>query len=331
VATLIDLAELVDWPDHDAATRAHDALITRPELGRLAGTVEWLAGARGTFPVETIERPRLLVVAADHLVADTGVSGFGADYAARAQHEITSGESALAVLAAQTGVGIRIESPATSVADAIEQGAAIADDEIDSGTDFLIVANIGAGTTTTAATVVSVLCATEPVKVIGRGGSQIDDLGWMRKVSAIRDARRHGWPYRGDPDELLNVLGCPDIALLAAVLLRAAARKTPVLFDGVVTAAAALAADAVATGARRWWRAAQRTGEPAQAIVLRTFSLDPILDLEMAAGDGRGGLIALPVIRAGLTLAATAPTPASAPATPPIAPAPPTDSGSADV
>ena len=58
---MTELEELVTelgWPDHAAATRAHDALVIRPEFGRLAGLVEWLAGVQSQFPVRDIARAR---------------------------------------------------------------------------------------------------------------------------------------------------------------------------------------------------------------------------------------------------------------------------------
>jgi nicotinate-nucleotide--dimethylbenzimidazole phosphoribosyltransferase len=201
----------------------------------------------------------------------------------------------------------------------VRQGAAIADEEIDSGADLLIAGNLGIASTTSAATIISVLTSSEPVKVIGRGGSRIDDTGWMHKVSAIRDARRRGWPHRGDPQQLLAVVGGPDIAALAGFLLRAASRRTPVLLDGVVVAAAAVAAATEAPIATRWWLAAQHTGEPAQTLALARLDLTPVLDLGVAAGDGSGGLLALGLLRAAIAFgAARRPGPGEVPAEPAV-------------
>jgi len=90
--------------------------------------------------------------------------------------------------------------------------------------------------------------------------------------------------------------------LLAGVLLQAASRRVPVLFDGVVSAAAALIAQAVSPGAVRWWQPAQLTGDPGFELVNKALGLDPIVNFRMGTGDGSGGLIALGVLRAALTL-----------------------------
>ena len=128
-------------------------------------------------------------------------------------------------------------------------------------------ASIGVGATTPASTIVAALTGTEPVAVIGRG-SGIDDAGWMRKAAAVRDALRRAKPVAHDPLALLRVAGGADLAVLTGFCLQAAVRRTPVLLDGLVVGAAAVLADVLAPGAREWWLAAQRSPEPAMAIVL---------------------------------------------------------------
>jgi nicotinate-nucleotide--dimethylbenzimidazole phosphoribosyltransferase len=120
----------------------------------------------------------------------------------------------------------------------------------------------------------------------------------MRKVTAIRDARLRAWEHRAEPVELLATAGGADVAAMVGFLVHASARRTPVLLDGVVAAAAALVVQELQPRCVRWWRAAQRTGEPAQAVALRRLGLDPLLDLGVDVGDTTGGLLAVPVLRA---------------------------------
>jgi nicotinate-nucleotide--dimethylbenzimidazole phosphoribosyltransferase len=105
----------------------------------------------------------------------------------------------------------------------------------------------------------------------------------------------------------LRVCGGADLAAMAGFLAQAAVRRTPVLLDGVVVAAAALVADELAPGARAWWQAGHRSTEPAHALALQRLDLEPILDLGMRLGEGSGAAVALPVLRAAVaTLAAMA-------------------------
>lgn len=98
------------------------------------------------------------------------------------------------------------------------------------------------------------------------------DLDWMRQVAAIRDLR-----FSGVPRESIDAI--------AAGLTRAAARSTPVIFDGVAAYAGALAAVNDDVAGSRWWLPACSSSDPAIALAQRSLSVTPALDLHT---DGRG-------------------------------------------
>src|SRR5206468_10547801 len=107
---------------------------------------------------------------------------------------------------------------------------------------------------------------------------------------------------------------------------QAAVRRTPVLLDGVVVTAAALVADRLAPGAKRWWQAGHLSTEPAHALALQQLALEPIVDLGMRLGEGTGAAVALPILRAAVATLASMATFGEAQVTgpPPVAsPAPP--------
>jgi len=56
-------------------------------------------------------------------------------------------------------------------------------------------------------------------------------------------------------------------------------------------------ADVLAPGARRWWLAAQRSPEPAMAIVLERLELTPLVDLGVRLGDGTGAAVVVPLVQ----------------------------------
>jgi nicotinate-nucleotide--dimethylbenzimidazole phosphoribosyltransferase len=249
------------------------------KLGRLGELAEWLAGVQGCCPPRDFVRVRTIV--------------FGAP-------DPATGSASLAATADLAGSGVRQVPPREgSTAAAFAAGAALADEEVDGGADLLIVALQGPDAGTPALTLVSVLTNTEPVKVLPRGGGLAPDV-WMERAVAVRDARRRGMPHRAQPAELLEEVGGVDVAATAGFLLRAAARRTPVLLDGLPAATAALAAYEAQPRAVRWWRSADLSPEPAHELALTKLGQRSVLDLGTGLGDGTAGLLAALVLRAAI-------------------------------
>lgn len=328
-------------PEAEAAAAARDrqTVLTKPagSLGRLEDLSIWVAACQGKCPPEQFERARVVVFAGDHGVTSAGVSAYPAEVTAAMVANFASGGAAVNVLAGVAGASVRVvdiavdseEPPSAAVGAhkirrgsgniavedaltpdevvaAIDAGRAIADDEVDSGADLLIAGDMGIGNTTPATTLIAALTDSEPVAVVGRG-TGIDDAGWSRKTAAVRDALYRARRITADPIALLRICGGADLAAITGFLAQAAVRRTPVLLDGLVVTAAALAADRLAPGARLWWRAGHRSTEPAHTLALRHLDLEPILELDMRLGEGSGALVALPVLRAAVaTLASMA-------------------------
>jgi nicotinate-nucleotide--dimethylbenzimidazole phosphoribosyltransferase len=121
--------------------------------------------------------------------------------------------------------------------------------------------------------------------------------GWERKVVAILRAlavNRIG----GDPLETAGQLGGFEILGLAGVVLGAAARRVPVVVDGFITAAAALAAVWLAPTAAGYLISSHRSVEVGHRMVLAALHAQPLLDLELRLGEGSGAALAMPLIEA---------------------------------
>ncbi|MFI6869372.1 nicotinate-nucleotide--dimethylbenzimidazole phosphoribosyltransferase [Nocardia sp. NPDC050406] len=302
--------------------------LTKPvgALGRLEELGNWVAACQGVCPPKQFERARVVVFAGDHGVARHGVSAYPSEVTAQMVANFQHGGAAVNALARLADATVRVVDMAVDgdtaaeistfkvrrssgsidredaltedeTRTALSAGAALADEEIDSGADLLIAGDMGIGNTTPATVLIAAITDTEPVVVVGRG-TGIDDAGWMRKTAAVRDALWRARPVVKDPYALLRVAGGADFAAVAGFLARAAARRTPVILDGVVVTAAALVAEQLAPGASAWWIAGHRSSEPAHKIALDRLRLDPLLDMNMRLGEGSGALTALPILRA---------------------------------
>ncbi len=320
----------VDGPDAvvRAAAEERQGQLTKPAraLGRLEALGNWVAACQGVVPPKQFERARVVVFAGDHGVARHGVSAYPSEVTGQMVANFRNGGAAVNVLARLADATVRVEDIAVQgdtaaeisrfkvrrssgsidredalseaeVQAALAAGAAIADEEIDSGADLLIAGEMGIGNTTPATVLIATLTDTEPVVAVGRG-TGVDDAGWIRKTAAIRDAMWRARPHVKDPVALLRTASGADLAAMAGFLARAAARRTPVILDGVVVTAAALVADLLSPGARDWWVAGHRSSEPSHTIALGRLNLEPLLDMEMRLGEGSGALTALPILRA---------------------------------
>ncbi|RMI29080.1 nicotinate-nucleotide--dimethylbenzimidazole phosphoribosyltransferase [Nocardia stercoris] len=310
-----------------AQAKERQLQLTKPPgaLGRLEDLGNWVAACQGVCPPKQFERARVVVFAGDHGIARYGVSAFPSEVTVQMVANFLHGGAAINVLAGLAGATVRVadiavdgdtdpsvshykirrSSGAIDREDALSQaeveaalaaGRAIADEEVDSGADLLVAGDMGIGNTTPATVLVAGLTDTEPVRAVGRG-TGVDDAGWMRKTAAIRDAMWRARPHRKDPVALLRVAGGADFAAMAGYLAQAAARRTPVILDGLIVTAAALVAEMLSPGAKAWWVAGHRSAEPAHELALTKLGLTPLIELNMRLGEGSGAVTALPVLR----------------------------------
>jgi nicotinate-nucleotide--dimethylbenzimidazole phosphoribosyltransferase len=106
----------------------------------------------------------------------------------------------------------------------------------------------------------------------------------------------------GDPLATLAALGGLEIAGLAGVALGAAARRVPVVVDGFIASAAALAAARLAPRAAGALLAAHRSVEAGHRAVLQALDLRPLLDLDLRLGEGTGAALALGLVEAAVRI-----------------------------
>jgi nicotinate-nucleotide--dimethylbenzimidazole phosphoribosyltransferase len=85
-------------------------------------------------------------------------------------------------------------------------------------------------------------------------------------------------------------------------MLGAAACKVPVILDGFITGAAALAAAGLCPAVRHYFVAAHRSAEPGHTFILRHLDLRPLLELEMRLGEGTGAVLAMNLVEASVRL-----------------------------
>jgi nicotinate-nucleotide--dimethylbenzimidazole phosphoribosyltransferase len=301
----------------EAARLAFDAK-TKPRgsLGRLEELAVRVAGIRRTPDPGRLEAA-VVVAAADHGVADEGVSAYPQEVTRQMLATFASGGSAVCVLAREAGAELRVvdagvgrptanitTGPAMSRADAverIEEGITLARELDRDGVGVVALGEMGIANTTAAAAVAAALLSRAPAEVCGRG-TGLDDGGLARKVGVVTRALATNRADAADPIGVLAALGGFELAVLCGLSLGAAAERTVVLVDGFITAAAALVAARLSPPAVDAMVAAHLSPEPGHGIVLEALGLMPLLDLGLRLGEGSGAALALPILDAALAL-----------------------------
>jgi nicotinate-nucleotide--dimethylbenzimidazole phosphoribosyltransferase len=334
-ADLAPLLASVGPLDEDAMAEARARLdhLTKPpgSLGRLEDLVVWLAGVTGRADA-TVDRPAIVIAAADHGVARHGVSAYPSTVTAQMVANFLDGGAAISVLARAIGATVTVidvgvaepipkrdlgpaaarlvdarvrpgtadmaNGPAMRRADAvaaIEAGIDVAGDVIAAGAQVVAVGEMGIGNTTAAAAITAVLTG-EPVERVTGRGTGIADEALVNKVAVIKKALKGNRPDAADPLDVLASVGGLEIAALVGVIARCAAAGVPVVLDGYITAAAALVATRLSPAIGSRLLAAHRSPEPGHAIALRELGLQPILALDLRLGDATGAALAVTLL-----------------------------------
>ncbi len=308
------------------ATRRQRVLAKPPgSLGRLESVAIHLAGIRGNS--RPIERPAVVVMAADHGVAVEGVSAYPASITAEMVRTFVAGGAAINAIAAAVGarvivvdmgVATRVGGPGvierrvaagthnlacgqamsrSQAIRAIEAGIGVADALAADGVDLIVPGEMGIANTTSASCVVAVMTGHPPSAVTGRG-TGIDRATRERKVAVIEGALARHTLDPSDPVGVLASVGGFEIGGLAGLCLGAASHRIAVLLDGLISTAAALIAVEVAPLSISYLLAGHQSVEPGHRIALRALRLRPLIRLEMRLGEGSGAALAIPIVRA---------------------------------
>ena len=190
---------------------------------------------------------------------------------------------------------------------ALVTGAEIARDLVAAGNRCLVTGDMGIANTTASAALICAFTGADPAEATGRG-TGIDAATYARKIEVVcRGLARHlpdpnssdspGSRVPADPVGVLAAFGGFEHAALAGFILGAAALRVPVILDGVIAGAAALAAVALAPDAIAACFAGHRSAEPGHTVTLSHLGLRPLVDLGLRLGEGTGAVLALPLVQ----------------------------------
>ncbi len=171
----------------------------------------------------------------------------------------------------------------------------------DRGVRLIATGEMGIGNTTTSAAVLSVLLGRSPAEMTGRGAG-LSNEGLNRKVHAIETALALHRPDPTDAVDVLSKVGGFDLAALCGAFLGGAYYHIPIVIDGLISAASALATSILAPACKDYMLASHLSGEPAGWPVLNTLGVRPILQAGMRLGEGTGAVAVMPILDMAMTV-----------------------------
>ena len=165
----------------------------------------------------------------------------------------------------------------------------------DKGYQLIGTGEMGIGNTTTSTAVAAALLDLEVEQVTGKGAGLTDEA-LKRKCRVIKEAIEKYSLRDADAFTILKTVGGLDIAGLTGVFIGAAIEQIPVVIDGVISAVAALLAETLCKDAVNYMIPSHKSRELAETAIMKKLHLDPVLDADMALGEGTGAVMMMSLL-----------------------------------
>ena len=304
---------------------------TKP-VGAL-GTLETLAFQIGTvFKTlnPKINNPNIVVFAADHGIANHGVSAYPQDVTRQMVSNFMEGGAAINVFCKQNNIELSIvdagvnydfptntklinakiakgtqsflHAPAMSETElqlCFEKGNAIVETIAKTGSNCIGFGEMGIGNTSTASVLMSVLTGFPIEECVGKGTGVIDEK-LIQKQNLLKKAVEN---YSG-PAELMQQLayfGGFEIIQMTSGMLTAFGNNMIILVDGFICSAAFLIASKINPDILQNAVFCHCSAEKAHQKLLNYLQVKPILNLDLRLGEGTGCAVAFPILKSAET------------------------------
>jgi len=306
---------------------AHIDGLVKPlnSLGRLETLAIQLAGMPGLTRLDNLQK-EIVVMCADHGVYDEGVAISPQQITHLQALNMLKGTSGVCVLAKSNGasvlpvdIGIDCEpidgmlslkvgrksgniarGPAMSRSEAehlLLRSAQLVQTRAAEGIAVFGTGELGMANTTPASAIISVLCGCDPHEVVGIGANLPADR-MAHKEAMVRQAIDVNQPNPADAIDVLAKVGGYDLVGMTGVMLGAGACGLPVVLDGFLSYAAAIAACQIAPEVKNYCIPSHFSAEKGSQRALEHLGLTPYLYLDLRLGEGSGAALAMSVVSA---------------------------------
>lgn len=299
-------------------------------MGLFEDLVVRIAGIQGTENVHVAQRCAL-VFCGDHGIVAEGVSQSGSDVTALVARSVAQGTSNINLMAKASRcdvfgidvgmladivhpnmlnkkIGYGTQNFALGPAMTRLQAETAVNAGIDTmrimkerGYEIALIGEMGIGNTTSTAAISAVLLGADADAVVGRG-SGLSDRSLEIKRRVVKTAIEMLRPDPRDPLDILSKVGGFEIAAMTGAFLGAMIYRIPAVIDGVISSAAALLAERLCPACRNFRIPSHCSNEPAGHLLMNALRETPVLQANLALGEGTGAVLMLPLLDLSLQL-----------------------------
>lgn len=304
-------------------------LKTKPQgsLGLLEPLAAKVAKVQSSL-TPSLNMPCVLIFAADHGIADEGVSLFPKAVTEQMVLNFLAGGAAINCFSRQNGLELTIvnagvcsdfagiEHPnfinkpiakgtnnfLTTAAmnekqyqQALQQGADIVLSKHNAGCNVIGFGEMGIANTTSAAAIMSALLDLSGASSAGKG-TGVDEAGVLLKANVIDQAIALHQLKTASAAQVLQKVGGFEIVMMVGAMLKAAELSMLVLVDGFICSVAALAASKIEPNFIEYTQFCHQSNEQGHQILLAEMDVQPLLNLGMRLGEGSGIAVAYPLV-----------------------------------
>lgn len=303
---------------------------TKPQgsLGKLEELSVQMCGIQKTLNPK-VNHKASFVFAADHGIAEEGVSAFPKEVTKQMVTNFLNHGAAINVLCDHNDIDISIidigiqgemENPGTLLNEKINHGtqnfaltqamsAKEAEKALEAGAaifrkknrvqkiDLIGLGEMGIANTSSATAIIAAATGVSVADCVGKG-SGIDEQGLRHKQKVIEKALAFHQPDPGNAFDILCKVGGFEIAGMAGAALEAAANESAVVLDGLISTAAGVIAYLINPNVADYFISGHKSVEKGHVAALKMLNLQPMLDLNFRLGEGTGAALTMNIVEA---------------------------------
>jgi len=304
---------------------------TKPvgSLGLLESLAKQVAMVLGSLHPEII-KPHIVVFAADHGIAQHGVSNYPVEVTRQMVNNFLEGGAAINIFCKQHDIALKIvdagvnydfspneniihnkiakgtasfiNGPAMSSYElqlCFEKGVEVVNSIQQTDCNTIGFGEMGIGNTSSASVLMSMLCNIPLIDCIGRG-TGVENEKLNHKITVLQQAVIN---YKGQADiqSYMAYFGGFEIMQITGAILEARNKKMLVLVDGFIVTVAFLCAFLINPSVKENAVFCHESGEKGHKLLLEWLNAEALLHLQMRLGEGSGCAVAFPLIKSAIS------------------------------